>query len=95
MNIATFSRFGHGIYFAPNSSKSNDYNSDPIKAMFYCKVAAGKVYETENDRTDLKKPPTGYDSVYGKEGARLNYPELVVYEEAAVKPTHIIVYSYN
>jgi hypothetical protein len=88
-----FARFGRGIYFAPNSSKANDYNTDPIRAMFYCKVVLGNRWETEYDRSDLVAPPPAHHSVYGKVGARLNYPEVVVYTELAVKPTHVILYS--
>ena len=61
--------------------------------MFYCKVVTGKQYETEYDKSDLVDAPTGFHSVFGKVGARLNYPEVVVYTEQAVKPTHLIIYS--
>ena len=92
MNIK-FSRFGRGIYFAPNSSKANDYNSDTTRAMLYCKVVTGNQYVTEHDQNNLTAAPKSYHSVYGKPGARLNYPEVVVYHEHAVKPTHVIIYS--
>lgn len=61
--------------------------------MFYCKVVLGNRYETEHDKSDLTAAPKNYHSVYGKVGARLNYPEVVVYTEHAVKPTHVIIYS--
>ena len=62
------------MYFAPNSSKSNDYTDGSTRAMFMCKVAAGKEYVVYNDMRNLQKPPSGYDSVYGEVGQALNYP---------------------
>jgi hypothetical protein len=91
LNI-TFQRFGKGIYFAPNSSKANDY-TDAIRAMFLCKVAAGREYITQEDQSTLTAPPPGYDSVYGEPGQRLNYPELVIYDQRGVKVTHLVLYS--
>jgi hypothetical protein len=72
----TFSRFGRGLYFAPNSSKSNDYTDGDTRAMFLCKVAAGREYVVYNDMRNLEKPPSGYDSVYGEVGQALNYPGI-------------------
>jgi len=40
-------------------------------------------------------PPSGYDSVYGVAGADLNYSEVVVYDEARVVPSYLIVYSLS
>ena len=88
-----FSRFGRGIYFAPNSSKANDYNQDAMRAILYCKVVCGKEWETQEDQQDLTEPPTGYHCVCGMPGTRLNYPEVVVYNGHATKPTHVVFYS--
>ena len=61
--------------------------------MFLCKVAAGREYITQVDQSDFTAPPTGYNSVYGEPGQRLNYPELVIYDQRGVKVTHLILYS--
>jgi hypothetical protein len=51
-------RFGRGIYFAPNSSKSNDYitqapGSGNKRVMFLCRVALGKEYVVTQDNPNL------------------------------------------
>ena len=64
-----FQRFGKGIYFAPNSSKSNDYtasNQSGYRAQLLCHVACGKKHILYNDDTSLSVPPVNCHSVYGK-----------------------------
>jgi hypothetical protein len=89
----SFARFGRGIYFAPNSSKANDYNEQSVRSMFVCNVLAGNEYHSSDNMQSLTAPPTGYHSVRGVVGAKLNYPELVVYHDHAVLVTHIILYT--
>jgi hypothetical protein len=89
----SFARFGRGIYFAPNSSKANDYNIATIRSMFVCNVLAGKEYHSTDNMTNLTAPPSGYHSVRGITGGVLNYPELVVYEDNAIDLTHLILYT--
>ena len=60
--------------------------------MLLCDVCPGRRYPLETNSQQLTGPPTGFDSVYGKVGTKLNYPELVVYDTAAVMPRYIIVY---
>ena len=60
--------------------------------MLLCDVHPGKKFPFQRNKEYLKRPPRGYDSVYGKVGEDLNYPELVVYDKAAVMPRYIIVY---
>ena len=95
-NIA-FQRFGNGFYLAPNSSKCHDYTQGcsgyDFRAMLLCDVCPGKKYALEENHQRLTGPPRGYNSVYGKVGCKLNYPELVVYQPAAVMPRYIILYK--
>jgi hypothetical protein len=94
-------RYGHGFYFAPNSSKSRDYCSKPengkYKAMLVCQVATGKEYTIRKDKKDFKEPPKGYHSVHGKSKSRffdstLNYDESVVFKSDAVCPRYVLLF---
>lgn len=92
-----FQRFGSGFYLAPNSSKCHDYTdckpeTRGDRAMLLCDVCPGRKYNIERNSPKLTQPPAGFDSVYGQVGAKLNYPELVVYDRRAVMPRYIIVY---
>ena len=93
-----FQRFGKGIYFAPNSSKSNDYatsNQYGYKAQLLCRVACGNKHVLYNDDTSLLAPPANCHSVYGKASTdgKLNYDEVVVYDADAVIPQFILIYE--
>ena len=93
-------RFGKGCYLAPHSSKAHHYASPPngrhYRAMLLCTVLPGRKCElTASDRT-LKGPPQGYDSVHDSKGGATGeqkYPEIVLYNPAAIMPQCIIVYS--
>ena len=72
--------------------------------MLVCKVASGKEYRTAQNmdrappQPDYQSvPPPGYDSVHGEatKTGPLNYPELVVYEEAAVLPWAVVEYGFS
>ena len=80
----TFMRFGQGFYLAPNSSKCHDYTqgTHTHRAMLLCDVLPGKKHVVQTNQTHLIAPPPGYDSVYGQPGGSLNYPEIVIYDEA-------------
>ena len=90
-----FQRFGHGFYFAPDSSKCHDYTegANGLRAMLLCDIHDGQKHELEKKNQKLTRPPKECDSVYGKVGDELNYPELVVYEPDAVMPRYIVVYE--
>ena len=98
-------RFGRGYYFALQSSKSHDY---PLRAMrrvrsdkghkrsmLLCKVATGREWETDVNNPDRNGPPGGFDSVHGRVGRRLNFSEVVVYDEAAVLPYAVVTFTYD
>lgn len=93
-----FQRFGQGIYTSSKSSKSDNYAknkiSSPWKAMLLNNVLAGSEYTTKYDSTHLKEPPQGYDSVYGEPGGGLNYDELVVYTDHAIRPAYLVMYEF-
>ena len=90
-------RFGHGLYLAPNSSKSHDYTqgSHTHRAMLLCDVLPGKKHVVTTNHTHLTAPPPGYDSVYGQAaaGGSLKYSEIVLYEEVPILPRYIIMYE--
>ena len=92
-----FQRFGHGFYFAPNSSKCHDYTQgvQTHRAMLLVEILPGQKYTITNNDVKLTQPPDGCHSVYGKSGQALNYAELVVYNPDCVMPRYIIVYSLN
>lgn len=85
-------RFGKGLYFAPNSSKSHAYSKSvgPVQAMFLCKVVAGQVHKTLVDIPGLTQPPNGCDSVSGEVGVNLNFPELVIYHSGKLTRSFLL-----
>ena len=97
-------RYDEGLYFSPVSSKSHDYNGGSERAykgdgrkwraMFLCNVVVGKPFVTRDGSLPSQDcPPRGFDSVVGEAGLDLNYPEVVVYQEAQAIPTYLIIYS--
>ncbi|KAI6658452.1 hypothetical protein LOD99_15252 [Oopsacas minuta] len=92
-----FTRFGKGLYFAPESSKCHDYTlgdaSYGYRAMFYVKCAPGKKQIEYKDDINRVSPDAGYNSIYGKAGVNLNYDELCLYTDKACIPDCIIIYS--
>ncbi|XP_062923847.1 protein mono-ADP-ribosyltransferase PARP3 [Mobula hypostoma] len=62
-------RVGRGIYFASENSKSAAYvgfTSSKEGIMFLTEVALGNVHYIFNDDPQLRKPPTGFDSVVAR-----------------------------
>lgn len=95
-----FQRFGIGIYTSSVSSKSHDYVKctssdvkDNYKVMIVCKVLVGRPHHYTRNARELEGPPRGYHSVQGDPGEVLNYEELVVYDDRAILPAFIILYS--
>jgi len=91
-------RFGQGIYTSSTSSKSNDYSknfvSSPWKAVLLAYVVVGNAKKFTTNQPTLTKPPVGFDSVIGEPslGGSLNYDELVVYNNNAVRPGYLVMY---
>ncbi|CAG8550022.1 2864_t:CDS:2 [Diversispora eburnea] len=100
-------KFGPGLYFSGTSSKSDYFSKDSYrkdsanendkfyKVMFLTKVVVGRAYEMLEENTSMKGPPQNYDSVVGEpnKDGKLNYDELVVYQEEACLPQYLIVYE--
>ncbi|CAA7269535.1 unnamed protein product [Cyclocybe aegerita] len=90
-------RFGKGIYTSSTSSKSNDYSHNDckshLKAILLNKVVVGKGCKMLQDNTNLTTPPAGYDSVLAEKGGSLNYDELVVYSNDAIRPSFLVMYE--
>ncbi|KAE9394007.1 ADP-ribosylation [Gymnopus androsaceus JB14] len=92
-------RFGRGIYTTSTSSKANDYSRNLqtswLKAMLLNNVVVGKGYKKFYNDEDLTEPPSGYDSVIGEPSLAgdLNYDELVVYTNDAIRPSFLVMYK--
>lgn len=87
--IVTGSMFGNGLYFADQSSKSEQYSfaggwgsrhGSNTYFMFVADVALGKIKEYEDSQSNLQKAPSGYHSVLGKKGRQLLHNEHIVYD---------------
>jgi len=85
----TGSMFGNGLYFADQSSKSEQYafgrfgggrGGGDTYFMFVADVALGKIKQYENAQSHLTKPPAGYHSVQGVKGYSLMHNEFIVYD---------------
>ena len=85
----TGSMFGNGLYFADQSSKSEQYafgrfgggsgRSDTY-FMYVADVALGKIKKYQQAQSHLTKAPPGYDSVQGEKGYSLLHNEFIVYD---------------
>lgn len=83
----TGSMFGNGLYFADQSSKSeqyawgwgSNYGSNSY-FMFVADVALGKIKEFDTPQSHLTKAPNGYDSVQGVKGNYLLHNEFIIYD---------------
>ncbi|KAF8183436.1 hypothetical protein BJ912DRAFT_1023226 [Pholiota molesta] len=85
------------IYTSSTSSKSNDYSHNDcksnLKAILLNKVVVGKGCKLLQDNTSLTAPPAGFDSVLAEKGGSLNYDELVVYSNDAIRPSFLVMYE--
>ncbi|KIO18084.1 hypothetical protein M407DRAFT_32231 [Tulasnella calospora MUT 4182] len=92
----SFNRFGPGIYSSSASSKADDYSTSAAqsyyKAMLLTKVIVGHGYKAYRDG-EVTSPPSGYNSVIGEVGGNLNYDELVVYRDDAIRPSWLLIYQ--
>lgn len=82
---ANGSRFGRGIYFAPNSARSlmyTDFGNGNDAFMFINQVMLGNVKELSGGSGSLKSAPDGYHSVLGNTSYGGLGGEYVVYNVA-------------
>lgn len=91
------SMFGNGLYFADQSSKSEQYAFGRFGGgsghgnsffMFVADVALGKIKQYTSSQGGLCKAPPGYHSVQGVKGPALLHNEFIVYSAAQ----HILQY---
>jgi len=84
----TGSMFGNGLYFADQSSKSEQYSTSRFGGggsrshtyfLFVVDVALGKVKKYERAQMHLSEPPGGYHSVQGTKGYSLLHNEFIIY----------------
>lgn len=85
----TGSMFGNGLYFADQSSKSEQYafgrygggsGRGDTYFMFVADVALGNVKKYQNPQSHLSAAPPGYHSVQGEAGSSLIHNEFIVYD---------------
>ncbi|KAG8990897.1 hypothetical protein FRB94_004829 [Tulasnella sp. JGI-2019a] len=95
----SFERFGKGIYASSTSSKAHDYSKktqvvpSQYLSMLLTTVVAGEGFKLMEDDQTLDGPPEGFHCVLGEVGDRLNYDEIIVYEEAAIRPAWLVIYD--
>lgn len=85
----TGSMFGNGLYFADQSSKSEQYSTSRFGGsrrgadtyfLFVADVALGKVKKYTSAQTHLSRPPSGFNSVQGAKGSYLLHNEFIIYK---------------
>jgi poly [ADP-ribose] polymerase len=88
--------FGNAVYGANNSSKSLNYsigwwarskNKNDNAFLFLAMFAMGKEYIT---KTQIQKPPSGYDSVWAQQGVSVKNDEFMVYKPEQTSITYLI-----
>ncbi|KAF3850614.1 hypothetical protein F7725_012386 [Dissostichus mawsoni] len=78
--------FGAGIYFAENSSKSN-------QQMLFCRVTLGKSF-LQFSAMKMAHAPPGHHSVIGRPSVNgLAYAEYVIYRGEQAYPEYLITYQ--
>lgn len=84
----TGSMFGNGLYFADQSSKSEQYSTSRFGGsgrgantyfLFVADVALGKIMKYRHAQPQLSKAPRGYQSVQGEKGSSLLHDEFIIY----------------
>ncbi len=93
----TGSMFGNGLYFADQSSKSEQYAFGRFGGgngrgntyfMFVADVALGTIKKYHQAQSHLTRAPAGYHSVQGEKGHSLLHNEFVVYK----REQHLLQY---
>lgn len=95
------SMLGAGIYLAENSSKSDEYAKEgegvyvDLCAMLVCRAVAGEVSTVTTTGDHSSKVHSGsYDAVCGDRlAAAGTYREVVFFNEEAVYPEFVVIYS--
>lgn len=93
--------FGRGIYSTSVCSKADNYvgnhnTQSYARVMLLCLVSSSKpelLYAADHKKTS---PSNGYDSVEAvtqDQGGAVVYPEMVVYDEDAIIPIGLMIYT--
>jgi poly [ADP-ribose] polymerase len=95
--------FGHGIYFANKCSKSANYCAVRRRGvphfLFLAQVAIGNPFVAPEAMSNLRQPPPGYDSVWGKAGhtgswgGKLLYDEFIIYQAAQQTLSYLVTFD--
>ncbi|KAG8896611.1 hypothetical protein FRB99_008800 [Tulasnella sp. 403] len=98
VKFAAAGMFGKGIYTSATSSKSDTYTrgavaGSPYKAMFLNRVVVGQGKILTSADSSLTEAPTGFHSVIANPGSGLNYDELIVYNNDAIRPSWLLLYN--
>jgi len=98
IKFAAAGMFGRGIYTSATSSKSDTYTrgavaGSPYKAMFLNRVVVGEGNILTAANNSLTAPPAGFDSVIANPGSGLNYDELIVYNNNAIRTSWLLLYD--
>ncbi|CAM9380990.1 unnamed protein product [Ectocarpus sp. 13 AM-2016] len=99
-------RYGNGHYFSRASGKAHDYSRTKVNlglqrhhVVLVCEVSLGRAFTAKTHNLHGQScPRPGYDSTEGltrEQGGSLNFDEVVVYDDAAARPTHLISYSFE
>ena len=86
--------FGAGVYFAEQSSKSDQYctkDAAGLYSLFLSRVSLGRVHHTSGPRTNERRAPDGADSLLGRAGP-MRYREFVVYDRTQCYPEYLLLY---
>ncbi len=100
----TGSMFGNGLYFADQSSKSEQYafgrygggsGRGDTYFMFVADVALGKIKKYQNSQSNLNRAPSGYHSVQGEAGSGLIHNEFIIYSVQQHVLEYLIEFKTN
>lgn len=98
------SMFGNGLYFADQSSKSEQYafgrfGGGSGKAdtffMFVADVSLGEIKKYKDAQSNLTKAPQGFHSVQGEKGSYLLHNEFIVYDLKQHILQYLVEFSTN
>ncbi|KAG8894415.1 hypothetical protein FRB99_001285 [Tulasnella sp. 403] len=77
--------------------RADDYQGNiypqPYRAVILAVVVVGLGEKLYRDSPERKAPSEGYHSVLGEVGKDLNYDEVVVYRNDAIRPAWLVIYD--
>lgn len=90
--------FGSAIYSTPCSSWADEAmprnsSSTHTRVLLVSRVICGKTFKTHNASMNLRKPPTGFNSITGIAGKGFPCEQVVVFRDDAALPAFLVVYG--